>query len=127
MGDRRAGRLLQNVEGAAYWAAAAPVLGRLPAALGYRIACWRGGWLFRCQAGRRTEMARNLRLVLGNELSAAAAQQITREWFRLTSCEAVDVTRGAATAAAGRDPRAGTPARPTGNSGRTRAILPTSG
>ena len=93
MGDRRAGRLLQNVEGAAYWAAAAPVLGRLPAALGYRIACWRGGWLFRCQAGRRTEIARNLRLVLGNELSAAAAQQITREWFRLTSCEAVDVTR----------------------------------
>jgi lauroyl/myristoyl acyltransferase len=93
MGDSRAGRLLRNAEGAAYWAAAAPVLARLPAALGYRIACWRGGWLFRCEAGRRTEMARNLRLVLGNELSAAAAQQMTREWFRLFSCEPVDVKR----------------------------------
>ena len=81
------------VEGVAYWAAAAPVLARLPAALGYRIACWRGDWLFRCQAGRRTEMARNLRLVLGNELSPAAAQQVTRDWFRLASCEAVDVKR----------------------------------
>jgi phosphatidylinositol dimannoside acyltransferase len=93
MGDSRAGRLLRNAEGVVYWAAAAPVLARLPAALGYRIACWRGGWLFRCQAGRRTELARNLRLVLGDELSAAAAQQVTREWFRLCSCEPVDVSR----------------------------------
>ena len=81
------------VEGAAYWAVAAPVLARLPAALGYRMACWRGDWLFRCQAGKRTEVARNLRLVLGDELSPAAAQQVTREWFRLASCEAVDVKR----------------------------------
>jgi lauroyl/myristoyl acyltransferase len=82
MGDNPAGKLLRNVEAAAYWAAAAPVLGRLPAALGYRIACWRGDWLFRCQGGKRTEVARNLRLVLGNELSPAAVQQLTREWFR---------------------------------------------
>ena len=93
MADSRAGRLLRNVEGVAYWAAAAPVLARLPAALGYRIACWRGDWLFRFEVARRTELARNLRLVLGNELSAAAAQQVTREWFRLFSCEAVDVKR----------------------------------
>jgi phosphatidylinositol dimannoside acyltransferase len=93
VGDSRAGELLRNIEGVAYWAAAVPVLARLPAALGYRIACWRGDWLFRCQAGRRTELARNLRLVLGNELSAAAAQQVTREWFRLFSCEPVDVSR----------------------------------
>ena len=57
------------------------------------MACWRGDWLFRCQAGKRTEVARNLRLVLGNELSPAAAQQVTREWFRLASCETVDVKR----------------------------------
>jgi lauroyl/myristoyl acyltransferase len=93
VGDSRAGRLLPKLEGAAYWAAAAPVLARLPAALGYRIACWRGDWLFRCQAGRRTELARNLRLVLGNELSAEAARQVTRDWFRFASCEAVDVKR----------------------------------
>ena len=93
MGDSRAGRLLRSLDAVVYWAAAAPALARLPAALGYRIACWRGDWLFRCQAGRRTELARNLRLVLGDELSAAAAQQVTREWFRLASCEAVDVKR----------------------------------
>ena len=93
MADSRAGRLLRNAEGAFYWAAAAPVLARLPAALGYRIACWRGDWLFRFEVARRTELARNLRLVLGNELSAAAAQQVTREWFRLFSCQPVDVKR----------------------------------
>jgi lauroyl/myristoyl acyltransferase len=93
VGDSRAGRLLRNLEGVVYWAAAAPVLARLPAALGYRVACWRGDWLFRWQAGRRTELARNLRLVLGDELSPAAAQQVTREWFRLFSCQALDVKR----------------------------------
>src|SRR6516165_11460196 len=72
---------------------AAPVLARLPAALGYRIACWNGDLLFRCQAGKRTEVARNLQLVLGNDLSPAAAQQVTRDWFRLASCRAVDVKR----------------------------------
>ena len=93
MGDNRARRLLRTVKRAAYLAAVAPAVGRLPAALSYRMACWRGDWLFRCQAGKRTEMARNLRLVLGDELSLAAAQQVTREWFRLGSCGAVDVMR----------------------------------
>jgi KDO2-lipid IV(A) lauroyltransferase len=68
-------------------------LARLPAALGYRIACWRADSLFRRQDGKRTEIARNLELVLGNELSPAAAQEVTRDWFRLTSCDAVDVER----------------------------------
>ncbi len=31
--------------------------------------------------------------MLGNELSPAAAQQVTRDWFRLASCEAIDVKR----------------------------------
>jgi len=69
------------------------VLARLPAALGYRIACWRADSLFRHQDGKRTEIARNLQLVLGNELSPAAVQQVTQDWFRLASCEAVDVKR----------------------------------
>jgi lauroyl/myristoyl acyltransferase len=93
MGDNPAGKLLRNVEGLAYWTAAAPALARLPAALGYRIACWHGDCLFWCQTRKRTELARNLRLVLGSELSPAAAQQVTRDWFRFTSCEAVDVKR----------------------------------
>ena len=76
MGDNRARRLLRTIKRAAYLAAVAPAVGRLPTALSYRMACWRGDWLFRCQAGKRTEMARNLRLVLGDELSPAAAQQV---------------------------------------------------
>jgi len=93
MGDNSAGKLLVNVEAGAYWAGVAPALARLPATLGYRIACWRGDLLFRCQGGKRTELARNVRLVLGNELSPAAPQQVVRDWFRLTSCSTVDVKR----------------------------------
>jgi lauroyl/myristoyl acyltransferase len=93
MGDKPAGKLLRNVEGGVYWAAVAPILARMPAALGYRIACWRGDLLFWCQAGKRTELARNVRLVLGNELSPAAAQRVVRDWFRLLSCSTVDVKR----------------------------------
>jgi lauroyl/myristoyl acyltransferase len=93
MGDSRGERLLRHAEGVAYWAAAAPVLARLPAALGYAIAWRRGDWLFRSQTGKAAELTRNLRELLGDELRPALAQQLTREWFRLASCEAVDVMR----------------------------------
>jgi lauroyl/myristoyl acyltransferase len=93
MGDHPAGKLLRNVEAGAYWAAIAPALARLPPGLGYRIACWRGDLLFRCQARQRTELVRNVRLVLGNELSLAAQQQVVRDWFRFFSCNTVDVKR----------------------------------
>jgi KDO2-lipid IV(A) lauroyltransferase len=93
MGDSRASRLLRNIEGVAYWAAVAPVLARLPATVGYRIAVRRGDWLFRRHAVGRIELTRNLRQVFGNELSPDAVQDVTREWFRLASCEAVDVKR----------------------------------
>ena len=36
VGNSRAQRLLRGAEGVAYWGAGAPVLARLPAALGYR-------------------------------------------------------------------------------------------
>ena len=55
MGDNRARMLLRIIERTAYL----PFLARLPAALGYRMAC--GDWHFRHQAGKRTEVARNLR------------------------------------------------------------------
>ncbi len=93
MGDGRAARLLRHVEGVAYWAAAAPLLARLPAVLGYRMACWRGDWLCRQHTLKRADLERSLRQVLGGELSRTAVRQATRDWFRFASCDAVDVMR----------------------------------
>jgi hypothetical protein len=66
--------------------------------------------VFRCQPEKRAMVAHNLELVLGNQLSPAAAQEATRDWFRLSSApvggrgEAV-AGPGSAPAAARRDPR----------------------
>ena len=93
MGESRAERLLRSVEGVAYWAAVAPAVSCLPAALAYRIAAARGDWDFRYRHKKRTELMRNLRQLPGDELSPDAAQQLTRAWFRFASCEAIDVMR----------------------------------
>ena len=74
----------------AYWVAVAPLAARLPAALAYRIACWRGDWSYR---HLRSEMIPNLRQVLGDELGTKEAERLAREFYRLLSCEAIDVMR----------------------------------
>lgn len=89
MGDSHPRELLRIIERAA----ANPLLAYLPAAVGYRIACWRGDWLYRCQARNRAEIARNLESVLGNKLGPGAVQRVTRESFRLASCAMVDALR----------------------------------
>ncbi|MGH3250991.1 MAG: lysophospholipid acyltransferase family protein [Trebonia sp.] len=93
MAESRAGRLLRNAEGVAYWAAVAPAAACLPAALGYRIACLRGDWEYRSRPGKRAELIRNLRRLPGDEPGPDAAQRLTRQWFRFASCEAIDVMR----------------------------------
>jgi lauroyl/myristoyl acyltransferase len=92
-GSGRLQCLLRAAEGVVYWAAVAPMLARLPSAVGYRLACRRGDWLWHRQPGKRAELARNLRRVLGDELTSAAEQEFTREWFRDASCEALDIKR----------------------------------
>ena len=87
----RAERLLRNAESVAYWLAVAPLASRLPARLAYRAACWRGDWGFRHRAGQRAEIVRNLRQVLGDELSEEEAERQAREFFRMRSCEVIDV------------------------------------
>jgi lauroyl/myristoyl acyltransferase len=84
---------MRTVEAVTYWTAAAPALARMPAALGYRLASWRGDLLYFCEARKRTELVRNVRQVLGNEHSPAPPQQVVRDWFRLASCSTVDVKR----------------------------------
>jgi KDO2-lipid IV(A) lauroyltransferase len=93
MGKGRATRLVRIAERAAYWTVTASLLALLPAALGYRIACWRGDWLFRTEPAKRADLARNVRLVFGSELSPGAVQATVRDWFRFSSCEALDVRR----------------------------------
>jgi Kdo2-lipid IVA lauroyltransferase/acyltransferase len=93
MGESRVVRLLHSAEGVAYWAAVAPGVACLPAALGYRVACWRGAWEFRSRHRKRAELVRNLRQLLGDELGQDGAQQLARQWFLLDSCEAIDVMR----------------------------------
>src|SRR5579871_5020796 len=91
--DKPAGTLLPSVECVVYWLAVAPVLARLPAALGYRLARWRGDLLFHCQVSKSIELARNVQLLLGDGLTRVAALEVIRDNFRLDSCATIDVKR----------------------------------
>jgi lauroyl/myristoyl acyltransferase len=86
-------RVLRSAESVAYWLVVAPLAARLPARLAYRIACWRGDWCFRYRAGKRSDIVRNLRRVLGDDLGSEEAERLARRFFRMTSCEAIDVMR----------------------------------
>lgn len=88
-----AGRLLRSAEWVAYCLVIAPLASFLPARIGYRIACWRGDWCFRYRTGKRSEIVRNLRAVLGGELGPEEAERHARELFRMTACEIVDMAR----------------------------------
>jgi KDO2-lipid IV(A) lauroyltransferase len=87
------GRLLREAEDVAYWLVAAPLAALLPARLAYRVACWRGDMHFRYRAGKRSEIVRNLRLVLGDELGPDEAERLARDFFRFRSCHVIDVMR----------------------------------
>ena len=86
-------RLLRSAEAVAYWLVVAPLAARLPARLAYRIACWRGDWCYRYRTQKRSEIVRNVRRVLGDELCPEEAEHLAREFFRMTSCEVIDVIR----------------------------------
>ena len=86
-------RLLSNAEGLSYWLIVAPLVALLPARLGYQIACWRGDWIHRRWTEKRSEIMFNLRELLGGELGPEEAEHLTREYFRFTSCEVIDVMR----------------------------------
>jgi lauroyl/myristoyl acyltransferase len=89
----RARRLLRSAEAVAYWLAEAPLLALLPAGLAYRAACLRADLAFRSWPEKRGEVARNLRQVLGEELSKQEAERLARDIFRIRSCEVIDLMR----------------------------------
>jgi Kdo2-lipid IVA lauroyltransferase/acyltransferase len=86
-------RFLRGAQSVVYYLVVAPLAARLPTRLAYRIACWRGDWCFRYRAGKRSEIVCNLRRVLGDELSQEEAERLAREFFRMASCEVIDVMR----------------------------------
>jgi len=93
LGTVPARRLLSNAERLGYWLVVAPLAARLPARPAYRVGCWWGDWSYRRWAGKRAEIVRNLRLVLGDELGPEEADRLARESMRFMSCEAIDVMR----------------------------------
>ena len=93
MGETGIRATLRRAEGLAYWLAVAPLAARLPASLAYRVACWRGDWNYRYRPEKRSEIVRNLRQVLGDELSPEEAERLAREFFRMISCEVIDLMR----------------------------------
>jgi Kdo2-lipid IVA lauroyltransferase/acyltransferase len=93
---RAAGRvawLVRNAESVAYWLVVAPLAARLPARLAYQVACWRGDLGYRFRTAKRAEIIRNLRQVLGDDLGPAGAERVARDFFRMISCEVIDVMR----------------------------------
>ncbi|MGO8892266.1 MAG: lysophospholipid acyltransferase family protein [Streptosporangiaceae bacterium] len=86
-------RLLRKAVVVAYWLAVAPLAARLPANLAYRVACWWGDWGFRSQAGKRSEIVRNMRQVLGDELGPEEAERLARDLLRFLSCDVIDMMR----------------------------------
>ena len=90
-GKVRAERLVRGAESVAYWLVVAPLASRLPARLGYRVARWRGDWSFRYRAEKRADIVRNVRQVLGDQVSLAEAEGLAREFFRMRACEVIDV------------------------------------
>lgn len=67
------------------------VLALLPAPLAYRVACLRGDRRYRLDTPARDGIICGLKAVLGEQLSAAARARVTHDYFRLRSCEAIDV------------------------------------
>jgi lauroyl/myristoyl acyltransferase len=86
-------RLLREAEDVTYWLVVAPLAALLPSGLAYRAACWRGDLHFRYRAGKRSEIVRNLRQVLGEELGSEEAERLARDFFRFRSCHIIDVMR----------------------------------
>jgi KDO2-lipid IV(A) lauroyltransferase len=85
--------LLRKVESFAYWLAVAPLVACLPARLAYRVACWRGDWTLRYWPEKHSEIVRDLRQVLGDELGPGEAERLARDLFRFRSCDVIDVMR----------------------------------
>jgi lauroyl/myristoyl acyltransferase len=84
--------LLRRLEILGFWAVA-PLVALLPAKLAYGFACRRGDLISRYWPEESAVITRNLRKVLGDTLSSAEAERLTRDFLRASSCEVIDIMR----------------------------------
>lgn len=92
-GDRSNGWELHRGGRLAYWAVIAPLAARLPARLGYRVACAWGDLTFRSWPDRSGELEhlRHLREVLGEDIIPEDVERFAREFCRCRACEVLDL------------------------------------
>lgn len=84
---------LNRLELALYHVVIVPSLAFLPAPLAYRIACLRGDWRYRWDRRSREEVMRSLEVVLGDQLNPGERARVARDFFRMRSCQPIDVMR----------------------------------
>lgn len=70
-----------------------PLVAFLPAPLAYGIACLQGGVRYQLDRAKREYILQGLEGVLGDQMSPAERIRVTRDFFRISSCEAVDAMR----------------------------------
>src|SRR5579864_3993754 len=84
---------LNRLELGLYHLVIVPLVAFLPARLAYGVACLRGDWRYRWDRARRREVTRSLEVVLGDRLSPEERARVARDFFRMRSCQPVDVMR----------------------------------
>jgi Kdo2-lipid IVA lauroyltransferase/acyltransferase len=83
----------RRIEFGLYRIITVPIVSFLPAVIAYGIACFRGDAVYRIDKKETDRIRRGVEAILGNSISQAEREGIVREWFRLRSCEAIDVMR----------------------------------
>jgi KDO2-lipid IV(A) lauroyltransferase len=85
--------LVRRLEILIFWLVIAPLVACLPSKLAYGAACRRGDWIFRHWPEESDVITNNLRQILGETLSLAEPERVTREVIRAGSCEIIDIMR----------------------------------
>lgn len=88
---RTLGQIICKLEHFLYLLIIVPSAAFLPASLAYAIACRRGDWVYRHDASARERIINSLEGIIGDELSYTERAQVTRDFFRRRSCEAIDM------------------------------------
>jgi KDO2-lipid IV(A) lauroyltransferase len=85
--------IMRELEELLYRSIVVPLVAFLPAPIAYGVARLRADWCYRLKASERERIMRNLKGVLGHQLSLAERAQVARDYIRRHSCEAIDTMR----------------------------------